>query len=237
MQLLWIILMSTVAVGFALRKNWPRSLLCLATTAIVFGSACVISEVVMKTTLYSEYTLNAPVHGGPRLVKESLLPIQALWDDITWFGTGLGTMAPGVQHVGLGTYRYSEGGFVRIIVESGIVGSILVTFAIGLYLSCLIRSIYCQTHFDDGSVGFWLAGFAIANLFTFSIGHQVYGDPLISFTCGLVIGYSVKWKNHRTEDHLNLAGDEIIEPELIIENGHRNVLCHPVAIEVEQNQR
>ncbi len=77
---------------------------------------------VPKAELYLGYFSTSPVKAPLRTLESTLVPIMSTAPEISWFGRGLGEMAPGRQHVGGESLMYAEGGLVRVFVETGWIG-------------------------------------------------------------------------------------------------------------------
>ncbi len=106
------------------------------------------------------------------------------------FGFGVGTKSQGTQHL---DYMIQtplvEGGFEKILVEVGVVG---VTAACLLLIMLVIAAARCIRYTivrtDDNTLLVGIAALLCANLATFVISFQTYGDPFIVSLLGFLFG-------------------------------------------------
>jgi O-antigen ligase len=104
-------------------------------------------------------------------------------------GYGLGSMAPGNQHIGAHPPLYVEGGLHRVIVEGGWIG--LAGFLLVLILlvrigaTALWRS---ARQADSALLAAVLLGCGAGQLCCFFVGQQVFGDPNVLMTTGVLFG-------------------------------------------------
>ena len=193
MQVAWAIFIGIVILAQLILKPGRDAIRTLGLAGIASFVAWSAVILLSENRFYTEYAASSAMHGRARLIRETLSPILSLADDRTWCGIGLGAMAPGTQHAGLGLKRYSEGGFVRVLVESGILGLGLFALGIGSYVFVIIQKLIFKLNHPDWIAGVVFLGFVVGNVFAFSIGHQAFGDPLVAFTCGVVFGASIAW--------------------------------------------
>lgn len=173
-----------------------RQTLITAGLALLLG--CVVVACVPKSHLYLGYFSTSPFSAPSRALVSTVEPILAYSDRIQWFGRGLGEMAPGRQHFSGSPLFFSEGGLVRVFVETGWLGLIVFLFAvIAILFQCFgqfSRVRTCRAGQEQHSRTVLAAGATAvlcASLFCFVIGHQVFGDPFITFLVGSALAIAL----------------------------------------------
>jgi hypothetical protein len=138
---------------------------------------------------------------------------QALWSTIQhngWLGAGAGTGSQGAQYFGGGPQlvgQSAEGGLGKVVAELGIPGLLLLpvlVVATGLYLWKIARQAGRggdrRAHYAYG-----LIAFLFANAVMFGVAHQIFGDPLVLYMIGLVLGMAFAipemWGGTRRPSH------------------------------------
>ena len=103
------------------------------------------------------------------------------------FGFGVGTRTQGTQHLQLDfDVPGIEGGFEKVLVELGIVGTIvMLAFVIFLVRIIVLSFRRAWASRMDSTPIAALAAFLIANALAYLVAFQVYGDPYIGFLLGL----------------------------------------------------
>lgn len=128
-----------------------------------------------------------------RFSQLGLSPVwSAIWD-FGLFGAGLGAGAQGAQHFGGGVRLVggtSEGGLGKLTLDLGLPG--LLVF---LWLAAtIVRMIWwrlgalAKVSRAYASVGFGFVGLLVANVATFSVATQAYGDVFVLLTLGTSVG-------------------------------------------------
>jgi hypothetical protein len=102
------------------------------------------------------------------------------------FGYGVGTRTQGTQHLDIEfDVPTIEGGVEKVMVELGIVGTIVmlafVVFLVRIVLLSFRRA--WASNMDSTPIAA-LAGFLIANALAYLVAFQVFGDPFIGFLLG-----------------------------------------------------
>jgi O-antigen ligase len=108
-------------------------------------------------------------------------------------GLGIGTAAQGAQHAGTqvtGLSDSGEAGIGKLVLELGIPGLVLVTalfFFLGRRVWDLVRLL---ARYDQRLHIYAVSFLAllVANMVTFTVATQVYGDPFVLLVLGLVAG-------------------------------------------------
>jgi hypothetical protein len=103
------------------------------------------------------------------------------------FGYGVGTKSQGTQHLQIDfDTPLIEGGFEKVLVELGIVGTVVMLVFVVFLVRIVVESFRrVWTSQMDSTPVAALAGFLIANALTYLIAFQVYGDPFIGFLLGI----------------------------------------------------
>jgi hypothetical protein len=108
------------------------------------------------------------------------------------FGYGVGTRTQGTQHLDTDFDKIVpvvEGGFEKVMVELGIVGTVVmlvfVVFLVRIILLSFKRT--WASRMDSTPVA-GLAAFLLANALTYLVAFQVYGDPFLGFLLGFSSG-------------------------------------------------
>lgn len=109
-------------------------------------------------------------------------------------GSGAGTGSQGAQHFGAGSSIVggaAEGGVAKIVAELGLPGLVLFLWlgAIGVRHVWRIARLVSRGVGVQAGYTYGLIGFLFGNALTFTIGHQVFGDPLVLYLIGLAIGF------------------------------------------------
>ncbi len=117
-----------------------------------------------------------------------------------FFGEGLGSASLGAQHLQVARPRtWQEGGLGKSLVELGVPGFICFMILSFLVLKSIFR--LPLRRFDPGCPAFalmaGLTAFFLANVGSFVISHQAFGDPFISSFFSLVIGFLMSAARYR----------------------------------------
>lgn len=119
-----------------------------------------------------------------------LAPISWAYRRYGLLGAGLGVGSQGTQHFGAIAQGAAEGGLGKIWLELGAPGF----FAIGLLGWALLRHIWqvltlvSSQSRELSRLSYGLASFLVANLATFAVATQIYGDMFVLLLLGTVLG-------------------------------------------------
>jgi len=192
MQVMLLLLTAIVALFLHLSKRQSEA----GRFARTAGGVAVISILLMSLLpnagLYLGYFSSSPSAVPERTFVSTWTPILSYSPMISWFGVGLGEMVPGRQYIGGRSLFFTEGGLVRVFVESGWMGLTLFLATIGAFLyvcSVQFRS-RCDFHASDkanNSAAIFATSFLFSCFFSFLIGHQTFGDPFVGFLIGIAI--------------------------------------------------
>ena len=125
---------------------------------------------------------------------------RAIWFTIRrngWFGLGAGTGSQGAQYYGGGQRLVgssSEGGLGKVVAELGVPGLAIVlvlAVALGMHLWRLARAAGRGGGYRRARYAYGLIAFLSANALMFAVAHQIYGDPLVLYVLGLVLGLAL----------------------------------------------
>jgi len=108
-------------------------------------------------------------------------------------GSGAGTGSQGAQHFGAGarvTGAASEGGLGKVLAELGLPGLLLTAWLAWALARSALRGLHDLrvAALSATDVASGLCAMLAANVLTFSLGHQVYGDPFVLCMLGLLSG-------------------------------------------------
>ncbi|HTI50062.1 MAG TPA: hypothetical protein VL475_03895, partial [Planctomycetaceae bacterium] len=144
--------------------------------------------------LVDEHYLAAAESGlhqaGATAVEKGLLgPFWLAWV-VGPFGYGVGTKAQGSQHLSfVPETPMFEGGFERVLVEIGIVGTLAAVLLVGSALSAAVSSLrHGRSRPDSEIVGVALFSLICANLAAFVVTFQIFGDPFVIVLIGFIGG-------------------------------------------------
>lgn len=125
-----------------------------------------------------------------RFTKLGLAPIGWAYQKFGLLGAGLGSGSQGTQHFGLGAQGAAEGGLGKIWVELGLPGLVVLAWlgmALAVHLWAVLKSISRQSpRLNRMALG--LTSMLIANVATFAVATQVYGDFFVLLMIGSVLG-------------------------------------------------
>ena len=130
-------------------------------------------------------------------------PVQWAVDSFGWLGAGLGSGAQGAQHFGGGAQRFggaAEGGLGKVTMDLGVPGLVLFLWFVGVVIRQVWQrlqalSVASRSH---AMLAFGLVAILIANVATFAVATQVFGDLFVLILCGSALGFllalpSVAW--------------------------------------------
>jgi hypothetical protein len=171
-------------------------------TALVLGALCVSAiALVTVTDLGNALGISPYYERGASIGVEEAdryrrFTTRALWFTIQrngWLGAGAGTGSQGAQYFGGGQLlvgQSAEGGLGKVAAELGVPGLLLLpalVIATAVHLWKIARRAgrggYRRAHYAYG-----LIAFLFANAVMFAVAHQIFGDPLVLYMIGLVLG-------------------------------------------------
>ena len=150
-----------------------------------------------QTDNYSVYVARTQSVFGDawgRFMELGLAPIQWALDQYGVFGIGVGPGSQGGQHLGGGAEEFggsAEGGLGKITMELGLPGLALVIWlgvALWRHIWDLLIGVSARSQ-KLARMGYGLLAFLIANVATFTIATQVYGDIFVLLILGLCLGF------------------------------------------------
>ncbi len=152
---------------------------------------------VAPDQLYQAYALRtrSVIDDIPdRISQLGLQPIMWVTDQYGWFGAGLGTGSQGAQHFGADDVLdrgAAEGGLGKLTLELGVPGLLIVlwlAFAMARYVWRVLGYL-ALTSARHARFGYGLLAFIAANVATFSVAAQAYGDVFILLCLGWSLGF------------------------------------------------
>lgn len=128
-----------------------------------------------------------------RFSQLGFLPVwTAIWD-FGLFGAGLGAGAQGAQHFGGGVRLVggtAEGGLGKLTLDLGLPGLMVflwLSASVGRMIWGRLR-VLAKVSRMHASIGFGFVGLLVANVATFSVATQAYGDVYVLLTLGTLVG-------------------------------------------------
>lgn len=177
-------------------RSEARRYLVMAAASVLIG--CGLVSLLPNGDLYLGYSSTAPFEAPSRTIVSAWEPILAHSREVRWFGAGLGEMVPGRQYVGGSSMFFTEGGLVRVFVETGWFGLIVFSLTAFVVLWWCIRPFFeacwqteSPTDFAEVQLSAAATAIVIASLFCFLIGHQIFGDPFVTFLTGAVVAVAL----------------------------------------------
>jgi hypothetical protein len=156
--------------------------------------ACLVAVAAGLFYVVDEHYLAAAESGlhtaGATAVEKGLLgPLWLAWV-VGPFGFGVGTKCQGSQHLSfVPETPLFEGGFERILVEIGIVGTLAAMLLLGSALRAAISCLrQARSRPDCEVVGVALFSLICANLASFVVTFQIFGDPFVIILIGFLGG-------------------------------------------------
>ena len=121
-------------------------------------------------------------------------PVQWAVDGFGWLGAGLGSGAQGAQHFGGGAQRFggaAEGGLGKVTIDLGVPGLVLFLWLAAVVIRQVWQRLRALSVASRGhaTLAFGLAGILIANVATFAVATQVFGDLFVLILCGSALGF------------------------------------------------
>ena len=171
-------------------------------TALVLGLLSAVGMVVfLVSTIGQKLSIHPYFERGLDIGGKDVRRVQTFAVDLLgavieqngWFGSGAGSGSQGAQHFGAGADLVgiaAEGGVGKIVAELGVPGLIFVVW-LGLAFAVVFwkaarassRRTRATSYFAYGCLAFM-----IPNAMTFTIGHQIFGDPLVLTLTGIMAG-------------------------------------------------
>jgi hypothetical protein len=184
--------------GWTLKRTRPFAatgflLLALGLTAAAASAVDVEQSRTLALQQYASRLLWAQEQAGGRLSGLAVEALPQVLAENGVLGSGAGTGSQGTQHFREGapvTGLSAEGGLGKVLAELGLPGLLLLAW-FGLSAArCALRSLRTlrESHPTLVDAGAGVAAFLGANVLTFAVGHQVYGDPFVLCTLGILTG-------------------------------------------------
>jgi hypothetical protein len=127
----------------------------------------------------------------PSRFGDGFRSIAAVWQVAGPAGLGVGSASVGAEHLGLRVPIAPENGPGKLMGELGVLG-----LSLGLALAAVVATtlvhqlrVVAQTPWAPTHYG--LAALAAANVAPFLVSHHAYGDSLVMFLSGLILGLAL----------------------------------------------
>ena len=134
---------------------------------------------------------NTAAADAPERFGGILGSVVAIWRVAGPAGVGIGAASVGARHLGLSAPIAPEDGLGKLMAELGVLG-----LALGLALAAMVATtllgqlrVVAETAWAPTHYG--LAALAVANLAPFLVSHHAYGDSLVMFLNGMVLGLAL----------------------------------------------
>ena len=175
-------------------------------TALVLASLCLVGVGLFAFTDTGDALGISPYYergasiGMAEADRYRRFSTRAIWYTIQrngWLGVGAGTGSQGAQYFGGGPQivgSAAEGGLGKVVAELGVPGLVIVVFlaiALGRHLWRLARVAGRGGGYRRARYAYGLIAFLFANAVMYAVAHQIYGDPLVLYIIGLVIGMAL----------------------------------------------
>lgn len=174
-------------------------------TALLLGVVCLATVGVFAVTQLGETLAIASYYqrgtniGSADAERYQRMSVSALKFVIRrngWLGAGAGTASQGAQYFGGGSQlvgHAAEGGLGKVLAELGVAG------LVGLLLLGVAISHHVWTIAGEASQGghqrahyaYAAIAFLFSNAVLFAVAHQVFGDPLVLYVIGFVLGMAL----------------------------------------------
>lgn len=204
-----VFVVTWLMLAWAYRRR--RTLALLATLSAGFAAVGVVAvDVVLSRPGGAVLEVHAQRIGlggeqaQGRFFGMTLGALPAAIEENGWLGAGAGVGSQGSQHFktdGRGVGWAGEGGLGKVVSELGLPG-----LAVAIWLLILVSRRILRGARDCAWVGgpipdvmCGLIGVLLSCVVTFSIGHQVYGDPFVLSVVGILIGFALRLPMHVKE--------------------------------------
>jgi hypothetical protein len=164
--------------------------------ALIEGLGVDTKEATERSLVYDFYLERSKRAFGEvpaRFVELGLAPLMWAYEGFGAFGAGLGVGTQGGQHFGGGgqVAGAAEGGLGKIMLELGIPGLVLIGW-LGLFLGrhlLWILRMSSQMAPELARLCYGLVSFLLANIATFTVATQAYGDLFILLILSSCLGF------------------------------------------------
>jgi hypothetical protein len=138
---------------------------------------------------------------APSRFGDSLRSVARMWRVGGWTGLGVGSASVGAQHLGLRVPTAPEDGLGKLMAELGVPGLVLGLALAAVVASTLMGQLRVVARTPWAPTHYGLAALASANVVPFLVSHHAYGDSLVMFMSGMILGLalSVPHWPHRFE--------------------------------------
>lgn len=175
---------------------WTRRGAAVARLVAAVGCAVAVAlalfQLVHADPLY--LTLASQVDDVQARIAVSLCyDLQLALHHAGWMGFGLGSFAPGLQHLQMSQLNFGlEGGLNRIALEGGIIGLTIFVSVVALIMVEAVRSLLrTRAGSDERETALLLWSIVAANSIAFAFNQQLFGDPIVLGMLGFLTGLAV----------------------------------------------
>ena len=164
--------------------------LVLVLLVCVAGGALVYETIKPHESFATYYTGNT-ADIFDRFEKHGFDALWVTYQQYGFFGAGLGSATQGTHHLNVARPKtWQEGGVSRIMVELGVPGLLCFLYFGYALLSTCWRVVTRYVDKQARSFSLWAGLFTImlANIGSFVVSGQIFGDPFISCLFAFLIG-------------------------------------------------
>ncbi len=193
-MLLTLTVFAVLQVGLLaiLRRGFTRAVGVLMVLGLVGACGLTLLDPKSESSLYLERGTSVFSSAAER----GEMALGLFWSAIYWsdgIGLGVGVAAQGAQHAGTVVEEAGgagEAGVGKIILELGLPGLALVVALLSLLARRAWHLLKVLARYDQHLLIYGVSFTALlaANLATFSVATQLYGDPFVLVILGLVAG-------------------------------------------------
>lgn len=169
-----------------------------AVSAVLKGIAIVsillaASSVLNLDEEFLLYTQKGSGDATERFTKGGLMSVWTTYKQSGFFGEGLGSASTGARYGGKSEIKtWQESGLSKIMVELGVIGFFSAIF-LGLTIVNSVRYqlLAMPVQAKELQLYFGIIAIAVANLASFVISHQAFGDPFLVTLAGFILGIAM----------------------------------------------
>lgn len=127
-----------------------------------------------------------------RLTKLGIESVLWAINRVGWFGAGVGIASQGSQYFSAGIAGgAAEGGLGKIVAELGVPGLLLAAWLMFMTIRFCSKTLHFVSMSDSvtSRLAIGVCAFVLANVPTYIVASQVYGDLFVLITLGFMVGF------------------------------------------------
>jgi hypothetical protein len=182
----------TAALAYMYKGNVNKVLTISAAAVLTVGLFFVLNRQLEFDREYFDYVGVGTETATTRVKTQGIDAVIGTYLQSGFFGEGLGSASTGARYGGTKIRTWQESGPSKLMVELGVVG-FLAAILVGL---ATVRSLFACLDRMPAAVGggmlfVGLLGIVAANLASFLVSHQAYGDPFLVTLAGFLLGVTL----------------------------------------------